>query len=54
MATVILSRHWKAKGPKLPKSVVAAKQRKSKARVRVGTRSAAEALVRVVRKGRKA
>ena len=40
MATVILSRHWKAKGPKLPKSVVAAKQRKSKR-------------VRVVRRGRK-
>lgn len=34
MPRVILSRHWKAKGPKLPKNVVAAKQRKSK-RVRV-------------------
>lgn len=30
MSRVILSRNWKAKGPKLPKSVVAAKQRKSK------------------------
>lgn len=34
MSKVILSRHWKSKGPKLPKSVVAAKQRNSK-RVRV-------------------
>lgn len=40
MSRVILSRHWKAKGPKLPKSVLAAKARKSKR-------------VRVVRRGRK-
>ncbi len=40
MARVILSRHWKAKGPKLPKNVVAARKRASK-KVRVakkGTR----------------
>jgi hypothetical protein len=34
MARVILSRNWKAKGPRLPKAVVARKQRASK-RVRV-------------------
>lgn len=34
MSRVILSRNWKAKGPRLPKNVVAAKARKSK-RVRV-------------------
>lgn len=34
MTRVILSRHWKAKGPKLPKSVLAKKARASK-RVRV-------------------
>lgn len=40
MPRVILSRHWKRKGPKLPRTVVAAKQRKSKK-------------VRVVRRGTK-
>ncbi len=30
MSRAILSRHWKAKGPKLPKSVLAARRRKSK------------------------
>lgn len=39
MPRVILARHWKAKGPRLPKSVLARKARKSKR-------------VRVVRKGR--
>ncbi len=34
MPRVILSRNWKAKGPRLPKSVIASKRRKSK-RVRV-------------------
>lgn len=30
MATVVLGKHWKRKPPKLPRNVVAAKQRKSK------------------------
>lgn len=36
MATVILSRHWKAKGVRLPKNVKIAKAKAAAKRVRVG------------------
>lgn len=52
MATVILSRHWKRKGPKLPKSVIAAKARKSK-KVRVVAPGAGRHLKAPATKGTK-
>lgn len=42
MSRVILSRNWKAKGRRLPKSVLAARQRKSK-RVRVVSKAKGKA-----------